>query len=105
MKAEAFKSGHFCEHMCDTFIGWFVGDRDAKPVPPAMLSKSKGGREKEFHSACKSCPNVAVVLFPFLAVGISAIQPQSAQGHIPSEPLGSQHGLCIEFGEGILHAT
>lgn len=105
MKAEVCKPGQFCEHMCDTFMGRFVRSRDAKPEPPAMLSKSKGGSKKEFHSACKSCPNVAVVLLPLLAVGKSAIQPQSPRGHVSSEPPSSQHGLCTGFGEGILHAN
>lgn len=48
LKTKAFNLGHVCEHVCDTFVGWFVSSRDVKSVPPATLSKSKGGRKKEF---------------------------------------------------------
>lgn len=46
LKTKAFKPGHVCEHVCDTFMGWSVRSRDVKSVPPVMLSKSKGGMEE-----------------------------------------------------------
>lgn len=72
LKTKAFKPGHVCEHVCDTFMGWFVRSRDVKSVPPSCAQQIKGwnGRKKEFLSsgdACRSCPNVAGVPPPLQA--------------------------------------
>lgn len=82
--------------MCDTFMGWFVRSRDVKSVPPVALSKSKGGRKKEFLSsgyAGRSCPNVAGVPLPLPAAGLggaagkSGVQTSSRRVfHVSSVP-------------------
>lgn len=46
LETKAFKPGHVCEHVCDTFMGCSVRSRDVKSVPPVVLSKSKGGMEE-----------------------------------------------------------
>lgn len=56
LKTKAFKPGHVCEHVCDTFMGWFVRSRDVKSVPPVVLSKSKGGMEERRNSSALATP-------------------------------------------------
>lgn len=84
LKTKAFKPGHVCEHVCDTFMGWFVRSRDVKSVPPVVLSKSKGGMEERRNSSALATPaDLAQMLLACLpplssgAAGKSGVQTSS----------------------------